>query len=176
MEELFNVVLEDDEKILKIYKPNKLRTWFTMIVIGVALLLIFIPLIIMGFVDDFGWESLVAVLLISIVIALFSVPFISLWYKKTVYAVTNKRILIRTGLIGVDYKSLDFTMLGAMTVNVSWADKLLKKNTGMISFGSMASPMMNSIGTTFVFSYLNNPYETYKEIKKIINEYNENKK
>ena len=64
-------------------------------------------------------------------------------------------------------------MLGAMTVNVSWADKLLRKNTGMISFGSMASPMVNSVGTAFTFSYLNNPYETYKEIKKLINDYSE---
>lgn len=176
MEEYFKVVLEDNEEILKIYKPNKLRTWFTSIVIGVALLFIFIPIIIVGFIDGFGLECLVAILLISIFVVGISVPFIALWYKKTIYAVTNKRILIRTGLIGVDYKSLDFTMLGAMTVNVSWADKLLKKNTGMISFGSMASPMMNSVGTAFTFSYLNNPYETYKEIKKIINEFNENKK
>ncbi|MBR6779301.1 MAG: hypothetical protein IKM43_04090 [Clostridia bacterium] len=170
MENIFDLVLDKDEKIIKVYKPHKLRTWFTIIALAVVILLCFIPLIIVGFLNDTGLETLIAVLVIIIPLMLICIPFVSLWYKKTVYAVTNKRILIRTGYIGVDYKSLDFTMLGALTVNVSWVDKLIKKNTGTISFGSMASPMTNQAGAKFSFMHITNPYETYKEIKTIIDE------
>ena len=95
---------------------------------------------------------------------------IVLWCNKTVYAVTNKRVLIRTGYIGVDYKSLDYSMVGAFTVNVNWIDKLLRKNTGSLSFGSMASPMTNGTVAKFNFTYIDNPYEIYKEIKELIDD------
>ena len=93
---------------------------------------------------------------------------IALWYNKTLFAVTNKRILIRTGYIGVDYKGLDYDTIGALTVNVNWLDKLLKKDTGTLSFGSMASPMINTANYKFSFLYIKNPYEVYREVKSII--------
>ena len=167
--DLFMPVLDNGEEILKTYRPNKLRAWFTsilsMVFIFFCFVVTFISLLINS-INDLAASMAVFLILIPYV-AIISI-FIKLWLNKTVYAVTTKRIIIRTGYIGVDYKSLDYTMLGALTVNVSWIDKLLHKNTGSIAFGSMASPMTNQAVAKFTFSFIKDPYNTYKEIKQII--------
>ena len=170
--ELFSPVLSEGEEIIKSYRPNKARAYFTQILSWLLLALIFVPCFI-GLALEEGSDqvdtiTLIIELVIYVAIALFSFLLTHLWCKKTVYAVTNKRILIRTGRIGVDYKSLDFNMLGAVTVNVTWVDKLLHKNTGVVAFGSMSSPLVNSGAAKFSFNYIKEPYVIYKEVKAII--------
>ena len=162
--DLFLPVLDKNEEILKIYKPNKGRTIFT-VCLGILFLFLF----------SLCWLTTLLAFYVylgcSVVSAIFICIVTTLWQKKTVYAVTTKRILIRTGYIGVSFKSLDYTMLGALSVKVGLVDKLLRKNTGSIAFGSMASPMTNQAGAKFNFFYIQNPYEVYKEIKEIIDEH-----
>ena len=168
----FELVLDKDEQILKTYKPNKARAMFSAIILSLFMFLIFSPMAFGAMEEDgAGWIVILVWLSISLLFALFVVLMYALWLKKTVFAVTNKRILIRTGFIGVDYKSLDYTLLGAFTVNVNWVDKLMRKNTGTLAFGSTASPMVSNTNTNFRFAYIKNPYESYKEIKAIIDEY-----
>lgn len=173
--EQFNLVLGEGEVILKTYRPHKFRAYFGQILLWACLILILIPMSMLSGVTETGefdwaifWGAFAGFAVFYGVLATISFILLALWYKKTIYAVTNKRILIRTGRIGVDYKSLDFSMLGAMTVNVSWVDKLLHKNTGFIAFGSMSSPLTNQGGAKFNFSYIENPYAVYKEVKAII--------
>ena len=92
-----------------------------------------------------------------------------LGYKKTFYAYTNKRVIMRTGVIGVDYKSLDIKMIGAIDVYVSFFDKLVHKDTGSLRSGSMSSPI-NGQASAFIFSHIEKPYENYKKIKEFIEE------
>ena len=181
--EQFNLVLGDGEVILKTYRPNKFRTFVGQIILWVIIGLLFIPLCVTaGYTEDGRFNNgvfigaLVGYLVVYGVCAAISFILLALWSKKTIYAVTNKRVLIRTGRIGVDYKSLDFSMLGAITVNVSWVDKLLHKNTGYIAFGSMSSPLTAQGGAKFNFSYIQNPYEVYKEVKAFIDSNKETKK
>ena len=168
--ELFAQVLDENEQILKTYQPNKLRAWFTIIISALFIMILFLPILISSILSQEAGMlgMIVGGISFLVVYALIVSIMIKLWLNKTIFAVTNKRILIRTGYIGVDYKSLDYTMLGAITVNVSWIDKLLRKNTGSISFGSMASPMVSNSVSKFNFAYIKNPYETYKEVKAII--------
>lgn len=168
--EFFDLVKDKDEKILKTYRPNKTRAWWTFILTTLLLLIVFSFPIVAGFlaVEEGGFGvALPAIITLALVVILYVIMLV-LWLNKTIYAVTNKRILIRTGYIGVDYKSLDYTLLGALTVNVNFLDKLLRKNTGSISFGSMASPMVSNTASKFSFSYIKDPYVEYKEIKEII--------
>ena len=118
------------------------------------------------------WISVAVSLGVILLIFLLTILLMSIYYRNVYYGYTNKRIVIRKGIIGVDYKSLDIDMIGASTVNVSILDKLLRKNTGTITFGSMASPMVASSGmvTNFVLAHLENPYEIYKEIKNYISD------
>lgn len=169
--ELFKPVLDADEEILKIYKPNKFRTFFGTILVCILVTLLFSLAVIGAFLDP---ETTIATgigfIVFIVVFDALAILLIALWYNKTIFAVTNKRILIRTGYIGVDYKGLDYDTVGALTVNVNWIDKILKKNTGTLSFGSMASPMINTANYKFSFVYINNPYEVYREVKAIIDE------
>ena len=165
---LFSPVLDKNEEILKVYKPNKTRAWFTIFISMLCFVLFFLPVSIGSAFEPEAWPLTIIMIVCFVLYVVLSVVLVNLWLNKTVYAVTSKRILIRTGYIGVDYISLDYTMLGALTVNVGWIDKLLHKNTGSIAFGSMASPMTNQAGAKFNFSYIKNPYETDKEIKEII--------
>jgi len=74
----------------------------------------------------------------------------------------------------VDFKSLDRKMIGAIDVNVSLLDKLLRKNTGTLKYGSMSSPINNQT-STYVFAHISNPYENYKKIKECIDDCKEKK-
>ena len=55
----------------------------------------------------------------------------------------------------------------------SLIDKIVRKNTGSISFGSTASPIAysQSSGAVYKFNHVLKPYETCKEIKSFIDEY-----
>ena len=180
MEEVFTKILDKDEVIIKTFKPNKTKLFLSAILLTIFVLMwiAIIPLI--GLLDSGVNAQLVVeiTLLVSVFILVITVLFTSLYYNNLYYAYTNKRLIIRTGIFGVDYKSLDMAMIGAIDVNVSLLDKLLKKNTGSITFGSMASPMMSSSNhgaNSYIFSHIVAPYENYKEIKNVIDDYKESK-
>lgn len=164
------LILDDDEKIVYTYKPNKTRIWFSnllwsivlaLINIGIGLMFVFIP-------GEDGtkppFEVFYIFLAISLVVVVLTIIFTSTYYKKRVYAVTNKRVIIRGGVIGVDYKSLDLKMIGALNVYVDFIDKVLRQDTGTLRFGSMASPL-GSNQSPFSFKGIKRPYEVYKEIR-----------
>lgn len=170
MEGIFDLVLEKDEKVIETFKPNKFKTYFKAIFnFTWILILALAPLAIGLFVPEEGMDpakpiwSLVPIGAFVLGEILF-VLFLNMYYKKTFYAYTNKRVLIRTGIVGVDYKSLDLKSVGAMDVYVSLLDKMLGKNTGTLRFGSMSSPM-NSGVSSYQFAHIQNPYEIYKKIK-----------
>ncbi len=171
-EKLFEPILDKNEQIKKMYAPDKKRAWFGVWIWIVLTSIVFVPAIILMFCSKNSEAISIAVISIIYAVLAISLPpiFVSLWCKKTVYAVTNKRIIIRTGYIGVDFKSLDFKMLGAIQVNVNLWDKLLRRNTGTISFGSMSSPLTTQTVAAFVCRYVSSPYETNKDIKAIIDE------
>ena len=180
MEELFNNILDKDEQIVKVFKPNKLKMFFSMFFkwfwcwiwfLLVLLLEVFVP----GTDDgdnavNTSWEAVAAFGVIIAVLIIINIICFVLEYKKTFYAYTNKRVVIRRGIIGVDYKSLDMSMIGAVTVNVTLLDKIVHKNTGTIVFGSMASPMQQN-NFMFRFANITTPYEVYKEIKSVIDDF-----
>ncbi len=177
-QDLFKVVLDDDEKVVQVIRPLKSRAWFGTIVGLIIWALFLVPFGVCMMIfheptspdaEDTLWVGL-GFLILWAVTSLLGIIAIALWCRKTVYAWTNKRVLIRTGYIGVDYKSLDLNMVGALSVNVNVVDKIMRKNTGTISFGSMASPMTTQNVAKFNFSYVYDPYRVYKEVKAYIDQ------
>lgn len=181
MEELFNNILDKDEQVVKVFKPNKLKMFFSMFFrwfwIWVWFLFLLLLEIFGEHLDENGnvinetpWGAIIGFSVIIAVLIIINIVCFVLEYKKTYYAYTNKRVVIRRGIIGVDYKSLDMSMIGAVTVNVTLLDKIVHKNTGTIVFGSMASPI-NQNNFMFRFANIVNPYDVYKEIKNCIDEF-----
>lgn len=177
MEKLFERILDDDEKIEKIIKPNKCKYYFSNLVLWGLSLSIFAIVGILGVLfPEEGMETKTVYILIPIGLWFVSMLvvwlFMAIYYKNLYYAYTNKRIIVRSGIFGVDFKSLDMAMIGAVNVYVSLFDKILRKDTGSIMFGSTASPIgycQNAGG--YRFNHIVLPYETCKEIKTSIDNY-----
>lgn len=177
----FDDVLDNDEKIVKGFKPCKAKLFFSNIFGGLmpTFILILFSVFVMLMPEDSSpdkVELLVAIIVpasIFLVVLFFDVLFTSLYYKNTFFAYTNKRVLIRSGIFGVDYKSLDIDKIGASNVYVSLLDKILRKNTGTIRFGSASSPMANN-SNLYCFNHIYEPYKVYKEIKQYIVEKQKN--
>jgi len=185
--ELFAPILQEDEEIIKVIKPNKTRYIY---LAGLAYtLLALIPILVMAFpfviaIEGLAEHSAATALVIELSVfgGLILLSLILTWvglnmsYKKTFYAYTNKRILIRRGFIGVDYATLDFEMIGGLMVNVNFLDRLMKgsDNPGTITFGSSASPVIytrNGRTAAYAFRNIDHPYEVYRDLKHLVDEY-----
>ena len=148
MQELFDEVLEKDEEIIKVIKPNKkryLKTFYWMLCIPIF------------------WPHILVMLIGS----LFTLPFlISKGYKNTYYAYTNKRLIVRTGMFANSYDSLEYEDITSTSVSVGFLDR--KTKTGSLIFVSPSSHHEHPM----TFANIENPYEMIKEIKEQINTYN----
>lgn len=181
MEELFNNILDQDEKIIKVFKPHKGKLYFSTLFCFGLMWLFLLSFSILGilFPEEGVNKDPILVLIpigVFVLFMLLTWLFTAIYYKNLYFAYSNKRVIIRSGIFGVDYRSLDMGMIGAVNVYVSLFDKIIHKNTGSISFGSTASPMISSKGgSSYNFSHIVLPYETCKEIKFYIDEF-KNKK
>ena len=187
VQENIRKILDDDEIVLCQLKPNKKRFILLSALSLLLALLIFVVLFfvlglggIIGFIkytNEAGERELLApimfIVFASAPIIFLLVRVFSLFpiYKNTFYIVTNKRIIIRGGFIGVDYKSLALKNIIAVDVRVDFLDKLVNPNSGTIIFGSPANQMSqdkNNKNSAYMFAHIDNPYDEYKEIKSII--------
>ena len=174
MQEKFEVVLEEKEQILLSFLPNRKKVWvgnlfvtilISLFVCGMALLAMFVP--------EEGVEPCepiyalipLGVFLLSLFLCIICTK---LYLKNTCFVVTNERAIVRTGIFGVDFKSLDILTIGVTDVYVSIIDKILGGKTGSIRFGSMASPINGGNSVPFAFSNIVEPYKNYKLIKEQI--------
>lgn len=177
MEKLFSHILDDDEKIIKVFKPNKIKLFVSSIFMNFIWSFWFLAFgIFMVLFPEEGVtiDKIYILVPIGIYLVLFAliILFTALHYKNIYYAYSNKRIIIRSGIFGIDYKSLDMSMIGVVDVYVSLFDKIIKKNTGSVTFGSAASPVIDSKGgSAYRFNHIVMPYETCKEIKTYIDAY-----
>lgn len=193
MEKLFDNILDKDEQIVKVFKPKKKKLYFSVFVSSIIsmffIMLFIVGPIMLGLSEEYSETQAVPlstqidlVLLIALGVFVLIILFIwmltAIYYKNLYLAYSNKRVIIRSGIFGVDYRSLDMSMIGAINVYVSLLDKILRSNTGTITFGSMASPMYSQAngGSIYRFAHIVNPYEVYKEVKNIIDEFKAAKK
>ncbi|MCL2675415.1 MAG: hypothetical protein FWE84_02335 [Firmicutes bacterium] len=178
MNELFEMILEKDEKIVRVAKPVKAKlmtscmAWVLAmwaICYGCGGWVVFLPLTDGGMPLDW-WIGVIITVGSLILPLVISIPFFLAYHKNRYYAYTNKRVIIRTGVFGIDYKGLDLKAIDALNVYVSFFDKLVKKDTGSLKFGSKASPIINYGNGSggYKFTHVEKPYEFYREVKEYI--------
>lgn len=80
-------------------------------------------------------------------------------WDNTQYAVTNKRIIINTGFIGMDYQTIYYKDIKNVNLKVGVIDKLL--GVGDIHF------TLNE-GTSQSFLDIENAYEIYPKLQKVV--------
>ena len=174
----FEEILDKDEQVLSTFRMNKCKFGWA-VFINYIFSVIWFYLGLLGFIPEEGnsfntkWFFITLGIITGaiIVVGLFVWLFASIYFKNKYYAYTNKRILIRSGVIGIDYRSLEFKSLNATVVKVSILDKLVRKNTGAIFFGSPSSPVVGTMGgfmNPYSFRHIEKPYDKLKEVKERI--------
>ena len=83
-------------------------------------------------------------------------------WKNTQYAVTDKRIIIQSGFIGMEYRSIFYKDLRHVSLKVGVIDKLL--HVGDIHFDSAESPKTQK----HAFLDIEHAYELYPKLQKIV--------
>ena len=92
-------------------------------------------------------------------------------HQFTHYAVTNRRVIIQSGLIGRDFKFVDYDQLSNAEVNVGIVDILFARGkTGSIllsTAGTFVHGKHGPIARPYSLSNINDPYEVFKFFKKV---------
>lgn len=102
------------------------------------------------------------------------------------YALTKKRVIIKAGIIGTDFKSIYYDQIKNVEVQVGLIGKLLSVGTVKIDTGKTetysSSSSLNKGGGTVVstrtmyenLKYIDKPYEVYQNLQSILNQRKEN--
>lgn len=93
----------------------------------------------------------------------------SMYDKNILYVITDKRVIIQSGLIGLDYTTVDFDKIQSMSVNVGVVDKLLKENTGSINIysGTLVSGKHGVYSVPHSLNIIDDPYTVFEKLKKV---------
>lgn len=165
----FAAVMDLDEEIFWSGSPD-----FTAFIIRGIPLLIFGLL--WGAMDYFGFIRHMRGDQIGFAIPFFAIHLFPLWlgilglihlflvHGNTCYAITNKRLMMRSGFWGTDFKSLDYDQIVEIDVTVNPVENSLGVGTIQAFSGNTSSK------GTRIYDYLvgiKNPYEVFKMIKEI---------
>lgn len=165
-------IIDDGEKILWRGKPKKsayvLNAFLKMLPIAIIWLAFdgaFIALLL----TQMGWDMIPAPMKMFIFV-FFAFHLVPVWiwianvvtanrqHKNLEYAFTNRRIIVRSGIIGIDFKNVFYTDVEAVNLKVGIVDKMLK--VGDIYINSKA-------GATVLFD-IDNPYFITGRLQKIV--------
>jgi hypothetical protein len=86
-------------------------------------------------------------------------------YPNTAYGYSNKRVMMRTGFIGTDFKTIDYDKISDIEVTVNFLERML--NVGTIRFFSGRTQTDENVTTKLYDSWsaISNPYEVFKMVK-----------
>ena len=168
-------ILEPQEKILARVSPDKKDYILESIFKGLPIALlwggidafIIVQMVSVGaLVSDAGMEGFPLWLFLILFFGLHLIP---VWayvasvikrvvgYKNIEYVFTDKRVILRSGLVGIDFKFAFYSQISAVTVKVGLWDRLFK--VGDIT--------ITSVGQNMVLEDIHHPYEFTTKIQKI---------
>lgn len=178
---VFNDYLLKGEKVLKIFKPNKLKFWVARAFRHLPIFLVALALFSMreAILEEI-WElgaaltevrelaygagvpvSLIYILPALIVAAFFAIELVAgkLEYDRRVYCVTNKRAVIRCGIVGFNFRSFDLAQLQSSFAQITFFDRVVGQNTGRVKLlGGFAD---------FTFTHVVNPRQVVRDIREL---------
>ena len=166
----FESIRDSDEELLWVGKPTLIP--FILSAVGG----VFVPLIIVGLfvfvftqpdVEVTGLPMPGLIAIIFIISGLFPLIIRLFVYSNTAYAYSNKRIMIRTGFIGTDFKTIDYDKISDIEVNVNVIERIFNVGTILFFSGRSLSSKKNSDILTNRWIAIKEPYEIYKQVKEI---------
>ena len=165
----FESVKDNDEEILWTGKPTFIPYVFSglgigLYMIGFGIVVLIITLNVKPEIDSTGgYAWLLGFLpllqgLYTFLKKLFS-------FSNTAYAYSNKRVMMRTGFIGTDFKTIDYDKISDIEVTVNVVERMY--NVGSIRFfsGRTQTDEGNTTKLYDCWFAIENPYEVFKLVK-----------
>ncbi|MBT8317784.1 MAG: PH domain-containing protein [Lutibacter sp.] len=88
-------------------------------------------------------------------------------FKATDYLVTNKRLIIKSGIIGADIRSIYYDQIKSSFVNVDLIGKLFGSGTILMDTGRITQSRKRGSKTAYDrFRFIKDPYQVYKLAQK----------
>ena len=172
VEERFGQILETNEEIKTIEKPHTVRFFVVQFCIAFFAMLIISTCAMIELVDYYGFAVVWAPCVISALCILIYMLLAMGYYKNKFYCITNKRVIIRSGVVGADYKSIDLKDVSGVKLKKIWFDVLFKRNTGTIILGSLDDKdielSFDEMGALFRFSGVRDVVKIEELLKSLI--------
>ncbi|VVB96776.1 Bacterial PH domain protein [uncultured archaeon] len=169
----FEAVRDKDERILWVGKP----AFIPFIMSGIPFLILgllwgafdyfgFIRNVNLSLNDEGTWfiVPFFAIHLFPFYASIFNMVRLFLVHGNTFYAYTNKRLLMRSGFWGTDFKAIDYDKISDIEVNVNPIENLLGVGTVQAFSGRTTSKGANIYDK---FIAIPEPYEVFKRIKEV---------
>lgn len=182
MSQYIDNILESKEKKIWEGKINR-AVLTTFLAIGLAIIIIIASFFFFSKNINFSTDTIqvsrfllgAGILILGLIIVLLN--FFSNLVKE--YAITNKRVIIKSGLIGTDYKSIYFEQINEILIDVGLIGKIfgtgnLKIDTGKTETYSSGSqtkiagiqyPQIKTRTMYDILKNIDNPYDVYKLIQ-----------
>lgn len=164
-------VLNDDEKVLWRGKPNAksyvLAAMLKMLPIAI-IWLIFDGAFIVGISIGMS-HGQIPLSLLGFIIPFFLLHLMPVWMwiintvkafkevKNLEYAITDRRVIIRSGVIGIDFKFVNYTEIDSVNIKVGFIDKIFK----------VGDIYINSSVNSAVLWVVSNPYKIGRALQKV---------
>lgn len=158
----FKRVLDDDEEVFWAEKPDLMS-------FAVSSFSLVFPLAILVAVIRLRSDIVPSASFYPLAIALIALvsTYIYLRYRNTFYVLTNKRSIISTGVLGIDFTSIDHAKVTDLFLSVTLIDRVLNCGSIRIQTASSSSPGQLHLNNIKGFIGIANPYETYRLIKSL---------
>jgi hypothetical protein len=85
-------------------------------------------------------------------------------YRNTVYALTNRRVIIQGGFWGLSFQSIDYDQIQETTVSVGPIEKMVGCGSVRIFSGRTSAKGANIFDS---FTGIDHPYDVYKQLKQV---------
>lgn len=158
-------ILEQKEKLIYDCKPE-----YTPYITG-TLFGTLIATAVIGVFIFFFFNSIFYAVVAGIIILIIGFILSNLAYQRTHYAITDKRVIIQSGIIGRDFKSIDYDKMQNVSADVGILGVIFKVGTVKIFTGEMESVGGGKNGAPKIqpkydeFNYINTPYEVLKKLQ-----------
>jgi len=89
-------------------------------------------------------------------------------WKNTIYYVTDKRVIIQNGFVGIDYQSIYYKDIKNVNLKIGLIDKLLGVGDIYFQLDTYINRNNTTVEMRNALLDIENPYEIYPKIQKIV--------
>lgn len=157
-------ILEPKEKVIYDGKPEY-APWITAAIFGILIVVVIVGIFVGVYIKSMFWA-----LVIGVIVFIVGIILSNIGYERTHYAITNKRAIIQSGIIGRDFKSIDYDRMQNVSVDVGILGVIFKVGTIKIFSGEMESAKTGKYSSGIKpkydkFYYISSPYEALKKLQ-----------